>query len=142
MTKLKLKIEKAKHFDPNTRTMGYAARVISNGKATYDDIVADACHNTTLHKAEAKTAFELCMESVARKLKQGYIVDLGPVGRLYPACTGGWYKQRDEMQLAKVKPSLYYRPAADVKKAIKEATLQWVKDGSQQEENDNPPSTD
>ena len=68
--------------------------------------------------------------------------ELGPVGRLYPSCTGGWYKQRDEMRLAKVKPSLYYRPAADVKKAIKEATLQWVKDGSQQEENDNPPSTD
>ena len=136
MTKLKLKVEKAKKFNLQTKTMGYAARVISNGKATYEDIVADACHNTTLHKAEAKTAFELCMESVARKLKQGYIIDLGPVGRLYPSCTGRWYRKPDEMRLAKVKPSLYYRPAADVKKAIKEASLQWVNsDNPEKEEN-------
>lgn len=57
--------------------------------AGYEAIVAEACHNTTLHKAEAKVALELCMENVAEMLKQGYIVDLGPVGKLYPSCISG-----------------------------------------------------
>lgn len=57
--------------------------------AGYEAIVAEACHNTTLHKAEDKVALELCMENVAEMLKQGYIVDLGPVGKLYPSCISG-----------------------------------------------------
>ena len=79
MSKLKLKIAKSGRINPVTKTMGYSARVITNGTANYEDIVEEACHNTTLHKAEAKVALELCMESVAAMLKQGYIVDFGPV---------------------------------------------------------------
>ena len=79
MAKLKLKIAKANHVNPSTKKMGYAARVITNGTADYEDIVKEAGHNTTLHKAEVKVSLELCMETVAEMLKQGYIVDFGPV---------------------------------------------------------------
>ena len=134
MAKLKLKVAKSGRVNPQTKAKGFAARVITNGTAGYEDIVAEACHNTTLHKAEAKVALELCMESVAEMLKQGYIVDLGPVGKLYPSCTSGWVEKAEDLQLASVTPSLYYRPADEVSAAIKGATLQWAKETDEDEE--------
>ena len=102
MAKLKLKVAKSGRVNPQTEAKGFAARVITNGTAGYEDIVAEASHNTTLHKAEAKVALELCMESVAEMLKQGYIVDLGPVGKLYPSCTSGWVEKAEDLQLSSV----------------------------------------
>lgn len=134
MAKLKLKVAKSGRVNPQTKAKGFAARVITNGTAGYEDIVAEACHNTTLHKAEAKVALELCMESVAEMLKQGYIVDLGPVGKLYPSCTSGWVEKAEDLQLSSVTPSLYYRPADEVAAAIKGATLQWAKETEEDEE--------
>ena len=127
MANLKLKLIKSGHMNPQTKVMGYSARVITNGTSGYDDIVAHACRNTTLHKAEAKVAFELCVESVAEMLKQGYIIDLGPVGKLYPSCTSGWVEKAEDLQLSSVTPKLYYRPADEISAAIKGATLQWAK---------------
>lgn len=131
----KLNIVKSGRMNPQTKTMGYAARVITNGTADYDDIVANATRNTTLHKAEAKVAFELCMESVAEILKQGYIIDLGPVGKLYPSCTSGWVANAEDLQLSSVTPKLYFRPANEVASAIKGATLRWAKASEAADEN-------
>ena len=127
MAKLKFKIAKTGTINPQTKVMGYSARVITNGTADYDDIVEEACHNTTLHKAEAKVALELCMESVATMLKQGYIVDLGPIGKLYPSCSSGWVEKPEDLQLSHVVPSLYYHAADELTAAVKGATLQWAK---------------
>ena len=134
MAKLKLKVTKSGLINPQTKRLGYTARVITNGTANYEEIVTEACRNTTIHKAEAKVALELCMESVAEMLKQGYIVDLGPVGKLYPSCTSGWVEKAEDLQLSSVKPSLYYRPAEEVAAAVKGAALQWVKEGEVKEE--------
>ena len=128
MAKARLKIAKAGQMNLNTKTMGFIARVATRGKASYDDIVAEACHNTSLHKAEAKTALELCMETVVEMLKQGYIVELGPVGTLYPTCTGKWAEKAEDLQLDNVKPSIRYRPGRDMTAAIKEAKLQWARE--------------
>lgn len=128
MAKLKLKIAKASTVNPQTKAMGFSARVVTNGTAGYEDIVTEACHNTTVHKAEAKVALELCMESVAAMLKQGYIVDLGPVGKLYPSCSSGWVEKAEDLQLSSVVPSVNYRAAEDVLAAVKGASLQWLKD--------------
>ena len=136
MANLKLKIAKAKNKNIKTGQMGYIARVVTNGKADFNDIVAEACHNTTLHKAEAKIALELCMESAARMLKQGYIVDLGPLGKLYPSCSSGWYATAEEMRLSDVKPGLYFRPDDEVEGAIKGASLAWAKEEDADDDSD------
>lgn len=142
MAQLKLKVVKSSRVNPQTKKMGFSARVITNGKAGYEEIVAEACHNTTLNKAEAKVAFELSMDIVAGMLKQGYIVDLGPVGKLYPSCTSGWHENADDLQLSDVKPSLYYRPSDEVTAAVKGAALQWTKadDVADSEGSDDPDS--
>lgn len=140
MTQLKLRVKKASSKNPATKQMGFVARVQTNGTAAFDDIVKEAGHNTTMHKAELRMAFELCIESVAEMLKQGYIVDLGPIGKLYPSCSAGWYEKEEDMKLSDVKPSLYYRAGEDVEAAIKSAKLTWAKGSEEEEEDDDKPS--
>lgn len=132
---MKLRISKVGLMNPQTKVMGFSARVITNGMFGYDEIVAHTCRNTTLHKAEAKVGFELCIESVAEMLKQGYIVDLGPVGKLYPSCTSGWVANAEDLTHNNVTPKPYYRPADDITAAIKGATLQWAKPSEVTDEN-------
>ena len=61
---MKLKVKKANSKKPVTKEAGFVARVLTNGTAEFDDIVKEAGHNTTMHKAELRMAFELCMDSV------------------------------------------------------------------------------
>ena len=134
MAKMKLKVAKSGHMNPRTKAMGYSARVVTNGTAALDDIVAEACHNTTMHKAEAKVALELCMEAAAEMLRQGYIVDLGVMGRFYPSCVSGWAPRAEDLQLERIVPSIFYRPAREMDEAVKGATLQWAKEGGAHED--------
>ena len=136
MAQLKLKVKKVGSKHPITKTLGFAARVLTNGTSDFDDIVKDAGRNTTMHKAELRMAFELCMDSVTEMLKQGYIVDLGPIGKIYPSCSAGWYEKEEDMKLSDVKPQLYFRAGDDVEGAIKAAKLVWAKASDEDEEED------
>lgn len=137
MTTLKLKVAKSKRINPQTKQLGFTARVLTNGTAAFDDIVKEAGHNTTMHKAELRMAFELCIDSVAEMLKQGYIIDLGPIGKLYPSCTSGWYEKAEDLKLENVKPGLYYRAGDEVESAVKAAKLVWAKAEDEEEEEEN-----
>ena len=137
MAQLKLKIKKSGSKNPVTKQLGFSARVLTNGTAEFDDIVKDAGRNTTMHKAELRMAFELCMDSVTEMLKQGYIVDLGPIGKIYPSCSSGWYEKEEDIKLADVKPQLYFRAGDDVEAAIKAAKLVWAKASDEEEEDEN-----
>ena len=134
MAQLKLKIKKSGSKNPVTKQLGFSARVLTNGTAEFDDIVKDAGRNTTMHKAELRMAFELCMDSVTEMLKQGYIVDLGPIGKIYPSCSSGWYEKEEDIKLSDVKPQLYFRAGDEVEGAIKAAKLVWAKAGDEEEE--------
>ena len=134
MAQLKLKVKKANSKKPVTKEAGFVARVLTNGTAEFDDIVKEAGHNTTMHKAELRMAFELCMDSVTEMLKQGYIVDLGPIGKIYPSCSSGWYEKEEDMKLTDVKPQLYYRAGDEVEAAIKSAKLVWAKASDEEDD--------
>ena len=137
MPQLKLQVKKIGSKNPITRKLGTAARVLTNGTAQFDDIVKEAGKNTTMHRAELRMAFELCLDSVTEMLKQGYIVDLGPIGKIYPSCSSGWYENADDLKLSNVNPQLYYRAGEEVENAIKSAKLVWAKAGEQEEEDGN-----
>ena len=137
MAQLKLKIKKSGSKNPVTKQLGFSARVLTNGTAEFDDIVKDAGRNTTMHKAELRMAFELCMDSVTEMLKQGYIVDLGPLGKIYPSCSSGWYEKEEDIKLSDVKPQLYFRAGEEVEGAIKAAKLVWAKASDEEEEDEN-----
>ena len=134
MPQLKLKVKKAGSKHPVTKQLGFAARVLTNGTMEFDDIVKDAGRNTTMHKAELKMAFELCLDTVVESLKQGFIVDLGPLGKIYPSCSSGWFEKEEDLMLADVKPQLYFRAGDDVEGAIKAAKLVWAKASDEDDE--------
>ena len=134
MTQVKLKVKKAKSCHPLTKQEGFVARVQNNGPVDFDDIVREASHNTTMHMAELRMAFELCMDSVTEMLKQGHIVDLGLLGRIYPSCSSKWYEKEEDMKLSDVKPSLYYRAGSEVEAAVRSAKLVWAKGSNEEEE--------
>ena len=128
MAKLKLKIMKAilkRKMDGVTVT-GYYGRVITNGKVSFDDIARDSAKNTTLHPKEASLAAELLLEGVCEKIKQGLIVDLGPLGTLYPAVNSKWETDPEELQLADMKPKVNYKPSTDIDSAVRGASLAWA----------------
>ena len=126
MAKLKLKVLMAKHQNPKTKKMGYLARIVTNGTATYEDIAKEAGRNTTLHEMEMQLAIGLFIEEAAKMISQGYIVDLGPMGKLYPCCNSRWVEKTDDLELSDIHPSLYYRPSESISSAIRSAMLQWV----------------
>ena len=138
MATLKLKVSRVSNVNPKTKQKGFTARVLTNGTADFDDIVKDAGRNTTMHKAELRMAFELCMDSVTEMLKQGYIVDLGPIGKIYPSCSSGWYEKEEDIKLADVKPQLYFRAGEEVEGAIKAAKLVWAKASDEEEDSLTP----
>jgi hypothetical protein len=135
MPKLKLKVLMAKHQNPNTKKMGYLARIVTNGTADYEDIAKEAGRNTTLNEMEMQLAIALFMREAANKIHQGYIVDMGPMGKLYPCCNSRWVEQPDDLDLDDIRPSLYYRPSEDLASAIRSATLQWAKGSSPEDGN-------
>lgn len=125
---LKLKVKKAKMVRKidGVKKEGFYGRVITNGTKTWEQIAEEASRNTTVHKAEMKVASELLLDAVTVQLKNGYIVDLGPIGKLYPAVNGKWDENADNLQLADMKPKVNYKPGADIEAAVKGASLSWT----------------
>ena len=145
--KIKVKKTKMKRLVNGVKTIGYYGRVISNGKKTYEEVALESCLNTTVHKAEMKVATELLLDGIARNIKNGYIVDLGPLGTLYPSVESNWHTDPEDCTLAEQRPKVSYRPSADIKSAIGAAQVGWTteeetEDNSVQEEPANPGGTD
>lgn len=144
MSTLKLKIKKSlmKRKVEGVLTEGYYGRVITNGTKAHNEIALDACKNTTLHKAEAKLAMEIFLDSISENLKQGYIVDLGPIGKLYPSVSGNWETDPELLSLDDMKPHVNYRPSDDIKAAIGAAVLSWQKDDEEEDTETTTPEED
>lgn len=140
MAILKLKVKKTllKRKVEGVMTEGYYGRVITNGTKAHSEIALEACKNTTLHKAEAKLAMEVFLDSISENLKQGYIVDLGPIGKLYPAVSGNWVQDPDLLSLDDMKTKVNFRPSDEIKSAIGAAVLSWKKDEDEEEGTETP----
>lgn len=126
--KLKFKIKKQlfKRKIEGATLSGYIGRVVTNGKASFDDIARESVKNTTLHPREASLAAELLLEGVCEKIKQGVIVDLGPLGTLYPAVNSAWHEDKDDLLLSEMTPKVNYKPSPDIESAVRGALLSWA----------------
>ena len=135
MADLKLKIKKQlfkRKVEGQTKA-GYIGKVITSGKAGFDEIARESAKNTTLHPKEASLAAELLLEGVCAKLKQGFIVDLGPLGTLYPAVSGKWEEDPKDLALGDMTPRVNYKGSDDIIAAIKGATLSWATEKDEKE---------
>ena len=144
MSKLNLKIKKTlmKRKLEGVTVPGYYGRVITNGKATFDEIARESAKNTTLHPKEASLAAELLLEGVCEKIKQGIIVDLGPLGTLYPSVNSPWKTDPEELSLSEMKPKVNYKGSDDINAAVRGATLAWATQKDEEEGTETPTDED
>ena len=144
MSKLTLKVKKFAMKHPKTQKPGFVARVITNGTEEFSDICEMAGLNTTLSPIEIEAASKLMLQAAARQLKNGKIIDLGPLGKLYPSVSGKWVEKEEDLSLNDLTPHCNYRPSDEVSEAIKGATLGWAnaKDEESQEQTQEPENPD
>lgn len=135
MAQMTLKVKKVNQVNPKTQEMGYAARVVTNGTETFDDLVDYASHNTSIHRVEVNAAAELILEAASRALKNGKIVDLGPLGRIRPSVLSKWVTDPKKLTKADLTKSLIYSPSADIDAAIQSARLAWSNAEEEEDEN-------
>ena len=126
MAQLTLKVRKVANKNLRTKVMGFASRAIANGVATFDDICAQAANNTTLHPKELALAFGLALDAVRDSLKNGKIVELDQIGRLYPAISSHWTETEDEQTLDGLTKRVAYRPSQEINAAVAGARLAWA----------------
>lgn len=144
MSKLTLKVKKIAFKNPHTKQPGFVARVLTNGTESFDDICEIAGMNTTYAQEEIVACAGLMLKAAARQLKNGKIIDLGPLGKLYPSVSGRWAEKEEDLTLADLTPKVNYRPSDEVDEAIKGASLGWAtaKDESNQEQEQEPETPD
>ena len=144
MAKLTLKVKKVAMKHPRTKQAGFAARVLTNGTESFDDICEIAGMNTTYAQEEIVACAGLMLKAAARQLKNGKIIDLGPLGKLYPSVNGRWVDKEEDLTLNDLTPKVNYRPSDEVDEAIKGASLGWAtaKDESNQESEQEPETPD
>ena len=128
MANLKLKIKKAKMVRKidGQKVTGFYGRVLSNGTKSFDEIAKFSCKGSTIDPREAELAAKMLIDGIAENLRNGYIVDLGVLGKLYPAVNGKWDENADNLQLSDMKPKVNYKAGDDIAAAVKGAQLSWT----------------
>ena len=140
MEKLTLKCKKIPFKHPKTKQPGFVARVLTNGTESFDDICEIAGMNTTYAQEEIVACAGLMLKAAARQLKNGKIIDLGPLGKLYPSVSGKWVEKEEDLALTDLTPHCNYRPSQEVSEAIAGAQLGWAtaKDDDKEETEQEP----
>ena len=142
MAKLTLKVKKIAFKHPQTKKAGFVARVVTNGTESFDNICEIAGMNTTYAQEEIVACAGLMLKAAARQLKNGKIIDLGPLGRLYPSVSGKWVENEEDLSLSDLTPKANYRPSEEIAEAIKGASLGWATAKDEKEENTQEPETE
>lgn len=140
--KLKIKANKLTRTVDGVKTQGYYGRVITNGTKTFGEIAKESARNTTLHPKEAELAANLLLDAITERIKEGYIIDLGPIGKLYPAVSSKWDTDPENLMLSEMQPRVNYRPSDDIAGAVRSASLAWAtaedeKEGTETPDDDN-----
>ena len=137
---MKLKIKKCGLVRKveNEKVTGFYGKVITNGKKTFDEIARQSAKNTTLHPKEAALAAELLLEGICEEIQQGIIVDLGPLGTLYPAVSSKWEHDGEDLKLADMTPKVNYKPSETIAATIKGASLSWATEKDEEEGTETP----
>ena len=81
---------------------------------------------------------KLFCEAAAEQLKNGMIVDLGPLGKLYPSVSGKWAATKEGIVKSDLTPKVNYRPGTEIAAAIAGASLSFVGEAATTDETETP----
>ena len=105
---------------------GFYGRVLTNGTKGFDEIAKFSCKGSTIDPREAELAAKMLIDGIAENLRNGFIVDLGVLGKLYPAVNGRWDTNPDNLSLADMRAKVNYKAGDDIAAAIRGAQLSWT----------------
>ena len=133
MGNLTLKVKKTPFKNLVSKEAGFIARVVTNGTADFGDIAKYACKGSTI-----STPSKLFCEAAAEQIKNGMIVDLGPLGKLYPSVSGKWAATKEGIVKSDLTPKVNYRPGNEIAAAIAGASLSFVGEAATTDETETP----
>ena len=93
----------------------------------------DIVTRVLFERGDGQLAANLLLDGIRDRLKEGYIVDLGPLGTLYPAVSGKWEEDPKDLALADMTPRVNYKGSDDIIAAIKGATLSLATEKDEKE---------
>lgn len=105
---------------------GWVARMLTNGTVTIDDLVEEASINNSANSAEIRMALDLCMQVTGQFLANGFIVDLGPLGKLYPTTNSKWVENEEDLELMYISTDVRFVPSAKLLKGVHSAEKAWA----------------
>lgn len=108
------------------KTLGYICRALTNGTMKLDDLAEEASLNTSAHKAEVKMNLELALDAAKRGLQNGKIIDLGPLGKIYPTVRSKWKTDPEDLKLEDLHTNVNYKPSEEILSGVHGATLVWA----------------
>lgn len=128
MSTLKLRIKKQKFIrkENGEKKTGYVGRVVTNGTKDFIEILQASLHGSTIDYRECKAGVEMLLDSIVENIKAGWIIDLGPLGKLYPSVSGKWVEDEEDLSLSDMTGKVNYRPSDDIVGAAKAASLSWA----------------
>lgn len=138
MGNLTLKVKKSPFKNLVSKEAGFIARVVTNGTADFGDIAKYACKGSTISTPEMEASSKLFCEAAAEQLKNGMIVDLGPLGKLYPSVSGKWAATKEGIVKSDLTPKVNYRPGTEIAAAIAGASLSFVGETATTDETETP----
>ena len=133
-----LKVKKVASKNLKTQEQGFAPRVVTNGTSDYGDIAKYACKGSTITTPEMEASSKLFCEAAAEQLKNGMIVDLGPLGKLYPSVSGKWAATKESIVKSDLTRKVNYRPGNQIAAVIAGASLSFVGETAVTDEAETP----
>ena len=124
-TKLQVKKIHLKRKVNGVMTNGYCGRLVSRGVKDFNTLLEDASTRVTIHKEEVALGTALLLESALRALEEGFIVDLGPLGKLSTSVHCKWSTNEDDLNPNDMTVGVVYKPSAKVKESMKALKVKW-----------------
>ncbi len=118
------KQEKNVNVNGTTKKM-YDAKIVYTGVKTLDEIAQEICNDCSLTEADVIGAIKAIENSLYNAISQGYIVDLGDLGRFKPSFTSKAVEKASEVKKSDIKNvTCIYKPSVKTKKNLQAVELE------------------
>ncbi len=122
------KQEKNVNVNGTTQKM-YDAKIVYKGVKTLDEIEKEICNDCSLTEADVAGAVKALENALYNAISQGYIVDMGALGRFKPSFTSKAVKKASDVKKSDIKNvTCIYKPSVTTKKKLQQVELELNSD--------------
>lgn len=117
------KQERNVNFNGTTKKM-YDAKIVYQGVKELKDIEQSICHACSLTEADVSAAIKALQYVIMEEISNGYIVDLGDLGRFKASFTSKAVDSADKVSKKDIKNlTCIYKPGSQMKKELQNVDI-------------------